>query len=60
MLAFQERLRRLVGHPRDAVAAPADDHPAGWSFVGAVYGGYFGAALGVMLVAGWRWCWTSR
>ncbi|WP_428964313.1 sulfite exporter TauE/SafE family protein [Micromonospora fluostatini] len=52
VLAFQEPLRRLVGHPRDggprrrALAAQV------MVGVGAVYGGYFGAALGVMLVAG--------
>jgi uncharacterized membrane protein YfcA len=52
VLAFQERLRDLVGHPqqisprRQAVALHA------MVALGAVYGGYFGAALGVMLVAG--------
>lgn len=52
VLAFQQRLRNLVGHPRDmsrrrrAVAL----HSA----VGlcSVYGGYFNAALGVILIAG--------
>ncbi|PRY18787.1 hypothetical protein CLV70_14420 [Pseudosporangium ferrugineum] len=46
-LAFQERLRALVGHNtadrRGALQVVV--------FVGAVYGGYFGAALGVMYVA---------
>ncbi|WP_229403548.1 sulfite exporter TauE/SafE family protein [Micromonospora okii] len=52
VLAFQGPLRRLVGHPagmgprRRTVSAQA------MVAVGAVYGGYFGAALGVMLVAG--------
>ncbi len=47
-LGLQPQLRNLVGHPR---------HPrrTGWLHVtvglSAVYGGYFGAALGVMLVA---------
>jgi uncharacterized protein len=50
-LHFQERLRDLVGHPhtlgprRRAVTLQAV------VFAGAVYGGYFGAALGVMYVA---------
>ncbi|MFG1610330.1 sulfite exporter TauE/SafE family protein [Actinoplanes sp. NPDC049265] len=50
-LYFQQRLRGLVGHPqafgprRRAVALQVV------VFVGAVYGGYFGAALGVMYVA---------
>jgi hypothetical protein len=50
-LAFQKRLRDLVGHPhamaprRQAVTVQVV------VFVGAIYGGYFGAALGVMLVA---------
>jgi uncharacterized protein len=50
-LAFQERLRALVGHPR-----AMSSRRAFWTlqvvvFVGAIYGGYFGAALGVMYVA---------
>jgi len=50
-LFFQERLRGLVGQPhamsprRRAVALQAA------ALAGAVYGGYFGAALGVMYVA---------
>jgi hypothetical protein len=50
-LAFQERLRGLVGHPR---ALPPRRRAITLQvviFVGAVYGGYFGAALGVMYVA---------
>lgn len=51
VLAFQERLRALVGHPRGM-----SPRRALWTlqvvvFVGAIYGGYFGAALGVMYVA---------
>lgn len=51
VLAAQERLRRLVGH---AHGAPPGRQA--WKLhavvgLGAVYGGYFGAALGVMLVA---------
>jgi uncharacterized membrane protein YfcA len=48
VLAFQERIRAVVGHPhrqrRGTLHAVVG--------LGAVYGGYFGAALGVMLVAG--------
>jgi uncharacterized protein len=50
-LAFQQRLRGLVGHPhalsprRRAVTLQVV------VLVGSVYGGYFGAAFGVMLVA---------
>jgi uncharacterized protein len=50
-LAFQDRLRGLVGHPR---ALPPRRRAITLQvvvFVGAVYGGYFGAALGVMYVA---------
>ncbi|WP_173070749.1 sulfite exporter TauE/SafE family protein [Phytohabitans houttuyneae] len=52
VLAFQDRLRRLVGHPRHM--APRRHAVALYALtaVGGVYGGYFGAALGVMLVAG--------
>lgn len=52
VLAFQDRLRRLVGHPRSM--APRRHAIALYALVavGGVYGGYFGAALGVMLVAG--------
>ncbi|WP_341717049.1 sulfite exporter TauE/SafE family protein [Micromonospora sp. FIMYZ51] len=51
MLAFQGSLRRLVGHPRGL--APRRRTVTIQIVVGvaAVYGGYFGAALGVMLVA---------
>jgi uncharacterized membrane protein YfcA len=52
VLAFQDRLRRLVGHPRHM--APRRHSAALYTLTaaGGVYGGYFGAALGVMLVAG--------
>lgn len=51
LLAFQERLRGLVGHPREM--SPQRQAVALHAMVGlgSVYGGYFGAALGVMLVA---------
>lgn len=50
LLAFQDRLRGwLVGRQRDA-------HGEGWAAVpvalSAVYGGYFGAGMGVMVLAG--------
>jgi uncharacterized protein len=50
-LAFQERLRRLVGHPRDMSARRRTLSLHAMVFAGSLYGGYFGAALGVMLVA---------
>ncbi|MBG0565759.1 sulfite exporter TauE/SafE family protein [Actinoplanes aureus] len=50
-LAFQERLRGLVGHPRAMSPRRAAVTLQLVVFVGAVYGGYFGAALGVMYVA---------
>jgi uncharacterized protein len=50
-LAFQERLRGLVGHPRSMSAQRAAVTLQVVVFVGAIYGGYFGAALGVMYVA---------
>jgi uncharacterized membrane protein YfcA len=50
-LAFQERLRGLVGQPRHLSARRAAITLQVVVFIGAVYGGYFGAALGVMYVA---------
>lgn len=50
-LAFQERLRALVGHPRSMPPRRAAVTLQCVVFAGAVYGGYFGAALGVMYVA---------
>ncbi|MEH0842215.1 sulfite exporter TauE/SafE family protein [Micromonospora sp. CPCC 205711] len=52
VLAFQDPLRRLVGHPRDLSPRRRTVTVQAMVAVGAVYGGYFGAALGVMLVAG--------
>ena len=50
-LAFQDRLRGLVGHPRHMSPRRAAVTLQVVVFVGAIYGGYFGAALGVMYVA---------
>jgi uncharacterized membrane protein YfcA len=50
-LAFQDRLRALVGHPRTMSPRRAALTLQIVVFAGAVYGGYFGAALGVMYVA---------
>ncbi|WP_329102808.1 sulfite exporter TauE/SafE family protein [Micromonospora sp. NBC_01699] len=52
VLAFQDRLRRLVGHPADLGPRRRTLTLQGMVALGSVYGGYFGAALGVMLVAG--------
>jgi uncharacterized membrane protein YfcA len=51
LLAFQQRLRGLVGHPREMTERRRTI--ALHTMVGftAAYGGYFGAALGIMLVA---------
>ncbi|MEV6847397.1 sulfite exporter TauE/SafE family protein [Actinoplanes sp. NPDC051411] len=51
VLAFQDRLRALVGHPREMSPRRATWTLQGVVLVGAIYGGYFGAALGVMYVA---------
>lgn len=51
-LAFQARLRGLVGHPREVSARRAAVMLHAAVFLCAVYGGYFNAALGVLLVAG--------
>ncbi|WP_432829708.1 sulfite exporter TauE/SafE family protein [Dactylosporangium sp. CA-092794] len=51
VLALQDRLRRLVGHPREMSARRQRLSLHAMVFAGSVYGGYFGAALGVMLVA---------
>ncbi|MET7420991.1 sulfite exporter TauE/SafE family protein [Dactylosporangium sp. NPDC005555] len=50
-LAFQDRLRKVVGHPRDMTPRRRVLSLHAMVFVGSLYGGYFGAALGVMLVA---------
>jgi uncharacterized membrane protein YfcA len=52
VLALQERLRRVVGHPRHTSRRRRLVGLHATVGLGAVYGGYFGAALGVMLVAG--------
>lgn len=52
VLAFQDQLRRLVGHPRDLSPRRRAIAVQAMVALGSVYGGYFGAALGVMLVAG--------
>src|SRR5262249_54193542 len=51
ILAFQPRLRRIVGHPREMSLTRQRLSLHAVVGAGAVYGGYFGAALGVMLVA---------
>jgi uncharacterized membrane protein YfcA len=52
VLAFQTQLRDLVGHSRDMRPRRRQAILQSLVGLGAVYGGYFGAALGVMLVAG--------
>ncbi|GAA3772287.1 sulfite exporter TauE/SafE family protein [Micromonospora maritima] len=52
VLAFQDPLRRLVGHPAQLSPRRRTVTVQVMVAVGTVYGGYFGAALGVMLVAG--------
>jgi uncharacterized membrane protein YfcA len=51
VLAFQQRLRGVVGHPRDMSPGRRAASLHAMVGVGSIYGGYFGAALGVMLVA---------
>ncbi len=51
VLAFQNRLRGVVGHPRHMSRRRQVVMLHSMVGLGAVYGGYFGAALGVMLVA---------
>jgi uncharacterized membrane protein YfcA len=50
-LGFQSRLRGLVGQPRAMPARRRAVTVHLMVLIGSVYGGYFGAALGVMLVA---------
>jgi uncharacterized membrane protein YfcA len=52
VLAFQAQLRRLVGHPHELTPRRRAVALQSMVALGSVYGGYFGAALGVMLVAG--------
>jgi uncharacterized membrane protein YfcA len=51
VLAFQNRLRAVVGHPHEMSPRRRALSLHGMVLLGSVYGGYFGAALGVMLVA---------
>ncbi|NJC69626.1 sulfite exporter TauE/SafE family protein [Planosporangium thailandense] len=51
VLAFQPRLRNIVGHPHDLPPRRRLLYLHGMALIGSVYGGYFGAALGVMFVA---------
>jgi uncharacterized membrane protein YfcA len=51
VLAFQNRLRGVVGHPHDMSPRRRTLSLHGMVFLCSVYGGYFNAALGVMLVA---------
>jgi uncharacterized protein len=51
VLAFQDRLRRLVGHPHQLPPRRRTLALHAMVGLGSVYGGYFGAALGVMMVA---------
>jgi uncharacterized membrane protein YfcA len=51
VLAFQGRLRAVVGHPHEMSPRRRALSLHGMVLLGSVYGGYFGAALGVMLVA---------
>jgi uncharacterized membrane protein YfcA len=51
VLAFQNRLRAVVGHPHEMSPRRQTLSLHGMVLLGSVYGGYFGAALGVMLVA---------
>ena len=52
MLAFQARIRRLVGQPHTMSQGRQTVLLHVLVGIGCVYGGYFGAALGVILVAG--------
>jgi uncharacterized membrane protein YfcA len=52
VLALQRRLRDLVGHPREMSERRRTLALHIVVGLGATYGGYFGAALGIMLVAG--------
>jgi uncharacterized membrane protein YfcA len=51
VLAFQTRLRALVGHPAQLSPRRRQATMFTLTALGAAYGGYFGAALGVILVA---------
>jgi uncharacterized membrane protein YfcA len=51
ILAFQTRLQSLIGHPRDLSPGRRTLVLQTLTGLGAVYGGYFGGALGVVLLA---------
>jgi len=51
VLAFQQRLRSVVGHPHELSPRRRALTLHTSVGLGAVYGGYFGAALGVILIA---------
>jgi len=51
VLAFQDRLRRVVGQPHEMSPRRRSTMLHAMVALGSLYGGYFGAALGVMLVA---------
>jgi uncharacterized protein len=51
VLAFQTRLRRLAGQPRDHSPRRAAALPRLATLLCGLYGGYFNAALGVMVIA---------
>lgn len=52
VLAFQDRLRAVVGHPHELSPRRRTLAVHGMVGAAATYGGYFGAAMGVMMVAG--------
>jgi uncharacterized membrane protein YfcA len=51
VLAFKARLQRIVGHPAELSGRRRGATMLGLTALGSVYGGYFGAALGVIFVA---------
>jgi uncharacterized membrane protein YfcA len=51
VLAFQQRLREVVGHPHELSRRRQLVTLHASVALGSVYGGYFGAALGVILIA---------
>ena len=51
VLAFQPRIQELIGHPARLGARRRTVTMQALTGLGAVYGGYFGGALGVILVA---------
>jgi uncharacterized membrane protein YfcA len=52
ILAFQPRLRAIVGHPQQMSPRRRRLAMHGMVATLAAYGGYFGAAMGVMMIAG--------